>query len=161
MIFVKPMSYAFFTIYSFCGITDILDGYIARKMNCTTFKGAVFDSIADFLFFVTMLVIFLPIIKREKWAIIWIVIIIFVRFSSILIGFIKYHKISFLHTILNKITGFALFLFPFIYITFNFKISVFVLCVLASISAVEELIIIIKSKILNLNIKSIFEIIKQ
>lgn len=154
------MSNMFFIVYTFCGITDILDGYMARRLGCASQNGATLDSIADFIFAAVMLVIFIPIIKWEKWLIIWVGIIICIKLSSIIIGFIKYHGAAFLHTRLNKIAGIALFLFPFLYKTFNLNIICSILCVVASISSAEELAITIKSNNLNRDIKSIFEIKK-
>ncbi|MDS1003847.1 CDP-alcohol phosphatidyltransferase family protein [Clostridium sporogenes] len=33
LVFIRPFSEIFFIIYLICGISDILDGMIARKMN--------------------------------------------------------------------------------------------------------------------------------
>lgn len=42
-------SLIFITIYLFCGVSDILDGYIARKTKSQSILGAKLDSIADLL----------------------------------------------------------------------------------------------------------------
>jgi len=38
-----------FLIFFFLSLTDVLDGYIARKMDTCSFKGAYFDIAADFI----------------------------------------------------------------------------------------------------------------
>ena len=50
MLFSPPFS-AFFWSFYFCGgFTDIIDGFIARKLNQESDPGAKLDSIADFIF---------------------------------------------------------------------------------------------------------------
>ena|GEM_PF-5594046 len=66
----------------------------------------------------------------------------------------KIPRCVFLHTYANKITGIAMDCFPALYWIFGMAMTVFVLCGVASLSAFEELIIIIRSKKLNRNIKA-------
>jgi len=133
-----------------------LDGYVARKTKTTSRSGEVLDSIADFIFIAVVLVIFIPLLVWERWMLYWIGIIALIRFLSLGIGFVKYRAMSFLHTYANKFTGIALVCFPVLYRTLGMTITVFVLCGVASLSALEELTIIIHSKKLNRNKKSIF-----
>ncbi len=66
IIFLKPLSLLFFTIYIICGLSDIFDGYFARKNNVTSDLGATLDSIADLIFITIMLYILLPIFQIPK-----------------------------------------------------------------------------------------------
>ena len=43
-------SVVFWIIYGLCGISDIADGWLARKLKCVTKKGALLDSLADICF---------------------------------------------------------------------------------------------------------------
>lgn len=152
----KPLSSSFFIIYLICGASDVLDGYIARKIKSTSKFGATIDSIADFVFISVMLIIFLPILKCFPWVLYWIGAIALLRFISLAVGFAKYHVFAFLHTYANKATGFAMFCFPLLYSILGFQLAAFLLCSLASLSAVEELIINIASKELMLDVRCIF-----
>jgi len=156
LLLIKPLSVLFFVIYALCCASDILDGYIAKKTNTASKSGEVLDSIADFIFIVIVFVIFIPLLTWDKWAIYWIGSIALIRFMSLGIGFAKYRAVSFLHTYANKFTGIALVCFPILYQVFGMAITVIVLCCVASLSALEELAIIIHSKKLNRNIKGIF-----
>ncbi len=156
-LFIKPLSCLFFVLYIVCGATDILDGYIARKTKNTSKFGAVFDSVADFIFIVIMLVIIIPIIDISFWIQLWVIIISFIKAASLLIGFIKYHAVAFLHTYANKITGALLFCFPLFYQVFGITTTAFLLCSIASVAAVEELVINIKFKEFKPDIKSIIK----
>ena len=40
----------FWVLYTVCGISDIADGWLARKLKCVTRTGALLDSLADFCF---------------------------------------------------------------------------------------------------------------
>ena len=44
---IQSFSRAFFVIYSCCGVSDVLDGALARVLRCSNDKGAKLDSIAD------------------------------------------------------------------------------------------------------------------
>ncbi len=133
-----------------------MDGYIARKTKNTSKAGAVLDSVADFIFIIIMLFIMIPIIDISFWTQVCLISIAIIKGISLLIGFVKYRSVSFLHTYMNKITGFLLFIFPVLYNIFGITITAFLLCCTAGIAAVEELAINLTSKELSYNIKSIF-----
>ncbi|WP_461613775.1 CDP-alcohol phosphatidyltransferase family protein [Clostridium sp. Marseille-QA1073] len=158
LVFIKPFSKIFFIIYFICGIGDVLDGIIARKMNLVSKKGQVLDSIADFFMFIVFLFIFVPNLKFSLLGIYWVVIIAIIRFISLGVGFMHYKQLAFLHTYTNKLTGIVLFCFPFIYVVLGLYTTTILVCFIASISAVEELIINIVSKKLCRDIKSIFSL---
>lgn len=88
--------------------------------------------------------------------ILWLIVIALIRFLSLGIGFMKYRTMAYLHTYANKFTGIALACFPVLYRICGMTITVLVLCGIASLSALEELLIIILAKKLDRNIKSIF-----
>ncbi|MBW4082013.1 CDP-alcohol phosphatidyltransferase family protein [Paenibacillus sp. S150] len=156
LLFVKPLSAIFLIIYLLCGASDVLDGYIARKAGKASSFGATLDSIADFIFFGTLLIIFIPMLQYPWWILGWIGIILLVRLASLGAGFAKYHELSFLHTYANKATGAALFLFPFSYTLFGLSITAALICGIATLSAAEELVITLTSKELNKDTPSIF-----
>lgn len=156
LLFVEPFSTLFFFFYVICGISDILDGYIARRINACSKFGQVFDSISDLIFICIVLFIFIPVINLPLWGLYWIAAIAAVRLISIITGFVKYHRLAFLHTYANKATGIVLFCFPFLFPVFGKEITVIIVCGMASISAIEELLINLISKTLSRDRSSIF-----
>lgn len=50
IIFCKPLSVTFIILYISAGITDMLDGFAARKLNAVSSFGERYDSVADTLF---------------------------------------------------------------------------------------------------------------
>jgi len=160
MAFLKPLSIAFLAIYIICGISDVLDGYIARKTNTTSKLGDNLDSVADFIVIVVLMIALYPIINLTFLIIIWVAIIGIIRVVSVIVVFIKYKTFEMLHTYGNKITGLVLFTFPLSLVFAKSDVMIYMICMVASISAIEELLINIWSKELRLNKKSIFLKIK-
>ena len=158
IIVLKPVSTMFFIIYSLCVISDILDGYIARKTDSCTKLGESLDSFADTIFFIIILVKFLLLERLENYIIYWLIVICGIKILSIIVGFIKYKALAFLHTYANKFTGGAILIcFPTMYLLGGVTKTLVLLCILATIASVEELHINLTSKKLNRNVRSIFK----
>lgn len=158
LVFIKPFSKLFFIIYFICCVSDALDGMIARKMNLVSKTGQILDSVADFFMVIVLIFIFMLNIKLPLLVVYWIVVIAFIRLTSLGVGFIRYKQSAFLHTYANKITGIALYVSPCMYIGLGLYATTFLVCFLASISAIEELIINTISRRLCRDIKSIFSL---
>lgn len=156
LIFLRPLSSSFFVLYVLCGLSDMFDGFIARKTNTASAEGAVLDSIADAVFLGIMLFILAPILPYEPWMLLWIMGIGGIRLLSWFIGFIKFRTFASLHTYANKATGFVLFCSPILCILWGMPITVAGICILASLSALEELAITITSRKLLRNTVSLF-----
>ncbi|HWP79991.1 MAG TPA: CDP-alcohol phosphatidyltransferase family protein, partial [Candidatus Acidoferrum sp.] len=154
--FVQPFSIYFFFLYLCCGLSDVLDGYLARKLHAASKFGQVFDSVSDFVFIGVVLLILLPIVDFPPWILGWIAVVVAIRFVSLIYGFAKYRGFASLHTYANKATGVALFFYPFLFSAFGKEAPAIAICALASISASEELLILLTSKTLNRDRASIF-----
>ena len=50
LVFCPVFSQIFYVLYVTCGLSDMVDGIIARKTNSVSEFGSRFDSIADFVF---------------------------------------------------------------------------------------------------------------
>lgn len=156
LFFVDPFSPSFWVVYSVCGFSDMMDGFIARKTNSTSRLGAILDSIADIVFLGTVFVVLLPIIFIPKDILIWIAVIALIRVVSLLLAYLKYHTFGTLHTYANKVTGFILFCFPYLYNSIHIDVLGSLICLIASLSAIEELVIHLRSKELSRNVKGIW-----
>lgn len=156
LLFVKPLDAAFIIIYLVCGLSDALDGFIARKTHSTSKLGEKLDSAADFILFAVLLWVLFPIIHPSLLIITWVVSIAAVRVISIAAVLIRYRTLGLLHTYGNKITGFILFALPLSLAVFKPDLPVFIICTAASLSALEELAINLSSKYFSANQKSIF-----
>lgn len=156
LLFIRPFSLLFWALCLSAGISDILDGYLARKWHAQSRFGAGLDSAADFILVLIVLSILIPHYHWPAWVILWISIISLIRFGSILICLIRFHQLAFFHTYSNKATGFLLFCFPLLLFLFHLSFVSALLCIFATVSAIEELIINIESPLLNRDVKSIW-----
>ena len=111
MAFLEPLSQAFFAVYTFAGITDVLDGLIARLTKTMSKFGAKLDSVADLLFYTVMLLKILPTLGKILPWYIWIAVAVVLLLRLIAYGAaaVKEKQFAAHHTILNKITGFTVF----------------------------------------------------
>lgn len=156
LLYQKPLSAGFFFLYFLCGFTDILDGFIARNTNTASAAGAVLDSVADAVFIAVMLFLLVPVLPFTSWMVLWIAGIGITRVFSWTVGFIKYRTFASLHTYGNKAAGFALFCFPVLWKLWGIPITVIIICMISSLSAIEELVLQLTSKKLCRNETSIF-----
>ena len=146
LLFVRLSSVWFYLLYLFCGFTDIIDGTIARKTGEVSIFGARLDTIADFVFMMVCCIKFLPILNIPSWLSMWIIIIALVKLFNIALVFIRTRKILSIHSVLNKITGGCLFLLPLTLTFVNPTYSVATVCVLATVSLVQEVCLVVKGK---------------
>lgn len=156
LLITEPLNTSFWCIYAACGISDMADGYLARKFQVTSKAGAVLDSVGDTIFAVVMAVIILFNVSIPVWSIYGIAVVTVIKFTAILAGYTKFHTFAALHTYANKTVGFSLFIGLPVYFTWNSNIVVGILLGGAIIAGIEELLIILRSNKLNRNIKSIF-----
>lgn len=156
MFFVKPLSAAFYGIYLLCGLSDVLDGFIARKTGTTSRFGAKIDSFADFIMVGVFIVVLFPIVNPPSTIVIWIIFIGLIKVASMAVILKKYQTFAILHTYGNKLTGLLLFLFPMMLPFSDPTVLMAIICVVASLTAIEELMINLISKELQLDKPSIF-----
>ena len=133
LFFTETLSTSFFIIYAYSGISDVLDGYIARKFNISSAFGRKLDSISDLLFYTTMMIKIWPYLVEYLpiyvWFIIWFTVAI--RIISYIYVFIRDKHLMANHTIFNKISGMLIFLLPFFIET-----KIFIkYCILVSLEA--------------------------
>ena len=142
-----------------CGLTDWADGFLARKLDCATTLGARLDSIGDMIFFfVVFYLIWTHIwLKPNTILVVFILVIVGIRIMNMLITAIKFRQWNVMHTIGNKMTGIALFLFiPIVFIFSQVPtVAYSILLVLALGSSLEETCILAFSATYDANRKSI------
>lgn len=143
LIFIRPLSPLFFGVYTLAGITDALDGYIARKTHTASAFGAKLDSAADLLFYTIMLVKLLPVLIARLPAAIWYGVgaVLVIRLASYGVALVKYHRFAALHTYWNKFTGACVFAVPYILGLPVAGPLCIAITVVAGISSLEELVL--------------------
>lgn len=156
LLLVEPLSGAFFVLYIAGGLSDMMDGFLARRWGAVSRAGAVLDSVGDVVLVLVLLVVLLPILHVPGWVWWWIGGIVVVRFASMGVGFARFHAWATLHTWANKATGLALFCFPVLFALFGSVPSAIALCIIASASAVEELVLNATTRELDRDIRGLW-----
>ena len=143
LLFIPPRSIGFFAVYTLAGLTDALDGWLARKMGLVSEFGARLDSMADLLFYGVLLLRLFPVMRQVLPVTIWyaVAVILIVRLAAYAVAAIKYHHFASLHTRLNKLTGAAIFLLPYVLAVSTGVGYSWAVCILAFVASLEELII--------------------
>ena len=110
LLLCNPSGAAFWVIYGLCGLSDMLDGYLARKLHAESKTGAVLDSVADICFVACCAIRLLPVLQIPTWLWIWAGIIVAIKLVNQVSALIVRKGFCFPHTTANKLTGLLLFL---------------------------------------------------
>ena len=80
----------YYALYILGGITDAIDGTVARKLGKESDFGAKFDTAADFIFAISVVIKLVSALYVPVWLIIWIAIIIVIKIvKNITMFFVK------------------------------------------------------------------------
>ncbi len=141
MIFLTVPSVSFGVIYLLCGLSDMADGFIARKMHTQSETGAKLDSTADIIFITVSAVKILPLIHLDLWLWVWIALIAAVKTGAVIKRFLRCREIAIPHSFLNKLTGVMLFPLSLTASFASFRYFVVFVCAVATASAVQDFFI--------------------
>lgn len=121
LLFLLDRPVLFAVLYLLCGLSDLLDGYLARLLTAETALGSKLDSLGDFIFYAVWLFILSTLIKSEDKGqiMICVIIVAIIRIANLVITKIKFKQWSIMHTMGNKLTGLALFFLLPVYIYVN------------------------------------------
>ena len=138
LLFCPALSPLFYGLYLAAGFSDMIDGAVARKTGTVSELGSRLDSLADTVFVAVCLVKLLPVLDVPAWLYVWTAVIAMIKLVNIVIGYIRQKEFIAVHSIINKVTGGLLFIFPLTLVFIDLKYSAAVVCVIATIAAVYE-----------------------
>ena len=138
LLFIPLSSAWFYVLYLLCGLSDMVDGTVARRTNSTSAFGARLDTVSDFVFMLVALIKFVPHLHIPVWLWIWIGIIAMIKLGNVVWEFIHTKKLISPHTILNKITGLLLFLLPVTISFIDLTYTLPIVCTVATVAAIYE-----------------------
>lgn len=148
LLIVTPFTAVFYIIYTLTGITDVLDGFIARKTNTESELGARLDSISDLTFYSCLAIRIFPTLTEVLPDAIWYTLytVLGIRALSYLCAYLKFGRFAAVHTYLNKLTGLMVFIIAYVITTPAAIPYCWAAVTVAGISSLEELLIHITSK---------------
>ena len=158
LLFLRPASVEFYGVYTVTGLTDMLDGWIARKTGTAGEFGARLDSISDLLFYAVMLLQVFPILWQTLPVSLWygVAAVLLLRACAYLTAAIRFRRFASLHTYLNKATGGAVFLIPYLLHTPYLVPYSWVVCGLGAAASAEELALHLSASAYRPDTKTIF-----
>ena len=128
----------FYLLYVAAGLTDVFDGFFARKTNTVSEFGARFDTAADFVLVAACLARLLPEARLPGWLLIWVGVIALVKAVNLVSGLVMRKKLVLPHTAANKVTGLVLFLLPLTMELIDIQYTAPFACAVATFAAVQE-----------------------
>ncbi len=138
LLFCPVFSPAFYALYITAGVSDIVDGAVARETDTVSEFGSRLDTAADIVFVAVCLIKLLPVLHMPIWLYIWVAVIAFIKVANIAAGYIRQKEFISVHSIINKVTGGLLFFFPLTLSFIDLRYSAFVICVIATAAAINE-----------------------
>ena len=146
LLFIPLTSAWFYALYLLCGLSDMIDGTVARRTNSATEFGARLDTLSDFVFMTVALIKFVPYLRISVWLWIWIGVIAMMKLRNAVWGFVRTKKLISPHPVLNKVMGLLLFLLPmtvsFIELTYTLPF----VCAVATAAAIHEVYVTYSEK---------------
>lgn len=123
LLIIPALTPLFLIIYTIAGITDMIDGPIARKFNVTSSLGANLDGTADYTFVAVGIVRIVPELLRNGGlspvlVAIIVIMLVIMKGAGMAVGYIRYKQLMMMHTYGAKTGAMLAFLFtPFLFIT--------------------------------------------
>ncbi|MCR4723322.1 MAG: CDP-alcohol phosphatidyltransferase family protein [Eubacteriales bacterium] len=125
-------------LYIIAGISDMIDGAVARRTNTVSEFGSTLDTAADIVFTAVCLIKLLPVMNIPVWLYIWIAIIAVIKMANIAAGFIRQKRFISVHSTMNRVTGGLLFVYSLTLPFIDLRFSTEVVCMVASVAAIQE-----------------------
>ena len=138
LLFCPIFSSAFYVLYLTAGVSDMVDGWIARRTHTASELGAKLDTIADIVFVIVCLVKLLPILDIPVWLYVWIGVIALIKIINIISGFVVQKRFVAVHSTMNKVVGLLLFVFPLSISFLDLKYTAAIVCIFATFAAAQE-----------------------
>lgn len=139
MLFFPVFSLPFWMLYCWGGISDMIDGPIARRQKTVSAFGSRIDSVADLLFVVCAAIIIFPAIILPVWIWLWVAAIGVIKTGIIIFASCREKQLTIPHSKSNKLTGLLLFCLPFSLVFVEPTMPSIIVCIMASASIGEDI----------------------
>ena len=136
LLFCDVKGWPFWSLYVLCGLSDILDGWLARRLHAESKTGAILDSVSDIVFVACCAIRLFPVLEIPAWLWIWAGAIVIIKIVNQISALFVCKRFCFLHTVANKLTGLLLFLaVPAVFCTVT---PISIVAAMATFAAVQE-----------------------
>lgn len=143
----QPMLLAALMLFS--GLTDAVDGIIARRFGCRTTLGARLDSLGDWAFFAAVGWVFCTRYESVVRACLTeLLVVLVIRVVAVGVGWVRFGRVISVHTVGNKLSGMLAFVL-LVRIVLRGPVPVGIMravLIVAIAAALEELVILLRSR---------------
>ena len=136
LLFCDISGLPFWVLYALCGISDMVDGWLARRLHAESNTGAILDSVSDIIFVACCAIRLSPVLDIPTWLWLWAGVIVIIKIVNQISALVVYKRFCFPHTSANKLTGFLLFLT--VPTMFWSMIPISIVAAIATFAAVQE-----------------------
>ena len=152
---------AFLALFCVCGITDLIDGPIARATETESILGAKLDSAGDVLTYAAMVRIMILEKAITLKTVLWFLLPLSGMVVSALIAKLRFHSFFFLHTALGKFFGAGCFFVPFSFFAGTVNDHLTFVWVIALLAAVEMVVIQLRNDRAESDIPFLYTMIRR
>ena len=138
MAWTPALSPRFLALYIACGLSDMLDGWVARRTGTASPLGARLDTLAAMLFAAVSLCKILPALQVPAWLWGWLAVILLIKLVNLASGWVMLRRFVAAHTALNKAAGALLFVLPLTLPFVALRYSAPAVCAVATLAAIQE-----------------------
>ena len=138
LLFFHVFSPQFYILYIVAGVSDMIDGTVAKKTGITSEFGSRLDTIADVVFVAVCLIKLIPVLNIPSWLFIWIIIVALIKMINVISGYVMYKEFVAVHTVMNRVTGIFLFILPLILKIIDLRYSGAFVCAASTFAAIQE-----------------------
>lgn len=153
----------FFTLVCVSLVTDILDGWIARRFHLETEFGARLDSLADditfFLAFLGLVILDRDFVWGHRFA---FTVLLASHLGAFVVPLIRFGRTTSLHLYSSKVSGYLLGFFIFFYFLFGYSAWYFYFAFGFSVLAfLEGLVITLISQEPRSNVRGLYWVLQE
>ena len=146
-------------MYLICGLSDGLDGMVARLTKQTSDFGRLLDSVADLILYSVTFLKILPAMVSllSRWIWVWLAAAVILRLMVYILIAVKFRKFAATHTWLDKLSSILVFLVPFTIIPGYGDWGCGLALLAATAASLEELLMFGASSVYDPGRRSLFQ----
>lgn len=154
----------FVCVYAFTALTDMFDGFLARRFHWESKLGSKIDGFADIVLVLSMLTIVFAVLRLRfaLYVVVCVGVIALVRGANLVFTRIKFKQWGTMHTFLIRYTSVPIYLIAPVFVVTGEPLNALVMAILAAIlaSVVEETVILALMEEYNMDMKSAWHAMK-
>ncbi|MDR0532125.1 MAG: CDP-alcohol phosphatidyltransferase family protein [Oscillospiraceae bacterium] len=172
LLFLTGQRWAFLAVYIVTGLTDAVDGFLARRYHWESPAGAKLDAAADFVFMFALLGVVFGVmrLKFARYVVVSVLVLAALKLFNLVFTKLRFGQFATLHSNANRYTALPFFAIVPVCVLFSEKralapgfINVLLAVFLAAVFAanLEETLIIAKSRAYDADTRSYRQLKKK